>query len=135
MSPELLAALKASLADPAKAWEVIGVSLADGEAASTFQLQSSVLGLTIVVTHETAWPEFKLRIFANGFAYTAEDEDLYYLIEAMAIPASIEAEAELIAQLNSGESPTEVELTATGVTSEAAVGAPVLFGPDGIRCP
>jgi hypothetical protein len=128
MSPALLAALKASLADPAKGWAAIGVS-PDEDGSSTVQLQSLTLGLTIVVTREAVWPEFKLRFFVNGFAYSAQDEELADLIEAMAVPALIGAEADLIAYLSS-----DVGLAATGIASAVSLGVPVLFGPDGLVC-
>jgi hypothetical protein len=102
MSPALLAALQASLANPAKEWVVFGVAPSlddDGYGTITYQLQSIPCGVTIVASREVSAGDDFIRLFIKGFAYTTGDVGLITQIAAMAVPAAAEAEADLIARL------------------------------------
>jgi hypothetical protein len=105
MSPELVAALKASLSDEDNAWALIGVSEAlnfdETEGSITYQLKSEPLGLTLVamVEIDPAAPSPSVRFFYKSWAFTTDDADLISQLEAMATAATPNAEADLLARL------------------------------------
>jgi hypothetical protein len=102
MSAAIVAALKASLDNPANEWVCTGVSpMTDdnGHGTITYQMQSVPLGVSFVAMREVGGAEDVTRLFVGSFAYSTSDGALLSKIAAKAATAAAAFEADLIARL------------------------------------
>ncbi|MGE5509937.1 MAG: hypothetical protein ACM31O_01645 [Bacteroidota bacterium] len=113
MSPELLAAITASLAEPANQWVMTAAqteefwSVAPGAedisvvtaTHTTYQLESAPLGLMLIFFHETDTPDAGLALYHSGFVYRTSDAGLLATLTGMVAAAEAAKAASLIASL------------------------------------
>lgn len=110
LPPDVLEALKASLATEAHEWALIGQMEHEHteqqgletvvKLSQTYQLQSLPLQLLLPITVELEDGELDvIRVFYQGTSFDTTDEELHTMIGEMAGPAAEAAAAEFLAML------------------------------------